>query len=1068
MVSYADSISKLASLQTEALKWKCGPIAINVATKLNDDTLKEINLTQTVGYKNKRVPNPDKRSDANCYWLPTFFNQNEETFRIKHIYPIFVRACRDAGFKVTPSYDPKTKYVTFKCFRGKYHDEEKSKEYVASRPRNVRCPDKAPVPRGRKTQRPIKGDENNDTKCDFRFVVYWDEVKQRWFLPHQQGGCKDHCGHMHVNPSLIRLHSKHAIATDELKVAKDALNSKISATATAQLIKTRTGEELEWQQVQYLKTKDKNDLVMNAKGAQATAVDRLFANLRNDPEKSFVALFAESDKSGLLTIKTKKVNANGAETIEAFEGSLDDVTDSPQKFAETLRGNLTNSKTGQVLLAIAWTTDKARRKFDMFPEFMGGDDTEDTNSEERPLYTLLGKDNNNQSFAHTWCFMPSKAQWAFSWIFKHAVPTLHPGTAPMRVVKITTDADAQETRAVESVVGRAELCSKVIKIFPKAKHGWCGWHRINRNFTNDPKYKSMLAAAKNSSIFTRVEIDVVVRWLWYFIKHYEDEKEIQFSLNLLDFYLKEEDQSNHFGVIEESVRAKVRVFVTKSFQEHGHKLFEASFTGMTLGNVTTSINEAEHRAIKKHTSGPRPQDDIAESADKINEIFDSKENRKAKQVAFDATSTFGKAEDRDKNVAGLTDYVNKLLCRECYTEAPRHCGFRESENCFFVKRDYDKYDSTHQEDLDLPASVCQALSDQLDGHMKSVSKGDKKKIRELKEKLLGDKQGNLKEYGALLSEVMKYVIPRFERTRELKIISLPNGEFVLQCSCPVFEKFGHACRDMYFLLKRKPTLSDAKVRWHVGYGYHYGRHHVMSQHYQHIRDNIESKMPGIYITKEEVESIKSLYCIGAGDKEEEYFTRSHGKIYLRGKQNFWQTNAKKLPLELSQHFGAIDMQQCEEPCASEDTNGNGGAKSCSDVAKSGGMMAIPLGASQQVHHASSYQVPSQSQTLQEVDFGGTADYDTDDDADFHPTQGKDAYLDFLHMFQTCCKLANGNGQDGRAILERGLNNIKTELNDLNNGHSNFSEGGMGTMQATSRKRTHSRKAKASSPSRKRR
>ena len=105
-----------------------------------------------------------------------------------------------------------------------------------------------------------------------------------------------------------------------------------------------------------------------------------------------------------------------------------------------------------MLLAIAWTNDEARRKLDMYPEFMGGDDTEETNSEDRPLYTLMGKDNNNLSFGHTWCFMPSKAMWVFRWIFEHAVPLLHPGTAMKRVEVIASDADAQETRGPSKVL----------------------------------------------------------------------------------------------------------------------------------------------------------------------------------------------------------------------------------------------------------------------------------------------------------------------------------------------------------------------------------------------------------------------------------------------------------------------------------------------------------------------------------------------------------------------------------------------------------------------------------------
>jgi len=40
------------------------------------------------------------------------------------------------------------------------------------------------------------------------------------------------------------------------------------------------------------------------------------------------------------------------------------------------------SETEEILLAIAWSSDESCQKIDMYPEIMGADDTEETNSEE--------------------------------------------------------------------------------------------------------------------------------------------------------------------------------------------------------------------------------------------------------------------------------------------------------------------------------------------------------------------------------------------------------------------------------------------------------------------------------------------------------------------------------------------------------------------------------------------------------------------------------------------------------------------------------------------------------------
>ena len=70
---------------------------------------------------------------------------------------------------------------------------------------------------------------------------------------------------------------------------------------------------------------------------------------------------------------------------------------------------------------------------------------------------------------------------------------------------------------------------------------------------------------------------------------------------------------------------------------------------------------------------------------------------------------------------------------------------------------------------------------------------------------------------------MKYIIPRFVRTRAVELKKLPDGTWVLVCSCGLFKMMGYACRHMYKVLKRDPKTSDAIVRWQNGYGEDYGR-----------------------------------------------------------------------------------------------------------------------------------------------------------------------------------------------------------------------------------------------------
>ena len=385
---------------------------MTIAKSLSDDTPHTIDITPTIGHA-KRVP-PDRfRDDSNCYWLLPHMNINDEAFRKNKLYPIILRACQHAGFHARCNYSQKDGgKIIVTCLRSRYKD--KSKKDPSNKPSKSRggsrslCPNKEDE------------DEDNQKSCNFKFSVYWDERIKRWFVPHLQSGNIHHCGHFHLDPSLIRMPSHVAVNAEELQIAKDALESNISPSATQSLVQTRTDANLEVHQLSYLKRKvDRDNLIMNGASNVETVADRLVSWLTSDPTKSFILLFAENDpNSGLLKIKKRKQHMNNAVVVESFLDDLGDATETPLQYAASMRikSDLVHSASGEILLACAWTNDNARRKFDMFPEFMGGDDTDETNSEERPLYTLCGKDNENKAFAHTWCFMPSKAQWAYSFI----------------------------------------------------------------------------------------------------------------------------------------------------------------------------------------------------------------------------------------------------------------------------------------------------------------------------------------------------------------------------------------------------------------------------------------------------------------------------------------------------------------------------------------------------------------------------------------------------------------------------------------------------------------------------
>ena len=58
--------------------------------------------------------------------------------------------------------------------------------------------------------------------CPFRFNLYWDESKSRWYLPSQQRGCSEHKGHVKLAPAQVSVQSK-AVGPDAIKLAEQAI-----------------------------------------------------------------------------------------------------------------------------------------------------------------------------------------------------------------------------------------------------------------------------------------------------------------------------------------------------------------------------------------------------------------------------------------------------------------------------------------------------------------------------------------------------------------------------------------------------------------------------------------------------------------------------------------------------------------------------------------------------------------------------------------------------------------------------------------------------------------------------
>ena len=341
--------------------------------------------------------------------------------------------------------------------------------------------------------------------CPFTFGVYWHPIVQRWFIPKQQSGCVKHCGHLKRTSDQVRIGKNHVPSKDQ-KLMHDLLSSHFVAPAVSTVIYNRSGIDLEPYQIYDMHKTLKDSIFLNQRpgfrkenghNARPTAADSLLANLDANPRASYIVLYGDYD-SNLLTIRRRSKISKKATQFFPYEGnSVDDLHlidektlhnqpavsvnadvyestvhsseladedgDSAEVFADKVRSSLNITGSGLILLAIAWTNDQARRRFGMFPEFTAADVTEGTNSEKRPLMMMGAKDSNNNSFIHTWSFLPSQSRWVFDWFFGSAVPALHHPSTLSRISLIRADQSREECSAIQALCGLG-------KTYPNAVH----------------------------------------------------------------------------------------------------------------------------------------------------------------------------------------------------------------------------------------------------------------------------------------------------------------------------------------------------------------------------------------------------------------------------------------------------------------------------------------------------------------------------------------------------------------------------------------------------------------------
>jgi len=255
-----------------------------------------------------------------------------------------------------------------------------------------------------------------------------------------------------------------------------------------------------------------------------------------------------------------------------------------------------------------------------------------------------------------------------------------------------------------------------------------------------------------------------------------------------------------------------------------------------MGNTTSNASESENSSMKVTVDGPRPNDSLDVSFQKIGQVKTRRERRKDQkdQAQLEALPT--KIGDQERTVEGWTPFTNKGVHKK-HDERVIYVSCCVNNNKFLVKRDCPAEEWTGDE----------VQPSFIDMTAQGIS-----------------------------NSTSEWCRPKFERTRTVTLIFC-GGILKAVCDCPVNRSYKWCCRHICHLLKRKPQLLDASTRWWNHCTVHFdGPSKEFDAAVQKI---LSPETNRVFVEREDLREIK-------WDRNLDYFNRSLGCMKLRG-PSFW-------------------------------------------------------------------------------------------------------------------------------------------------------------------------------------
>ena len=486
----------------------------------------------------------------------------------------------------------------------------------------------------------IKGNRSSTYKCKclFNISIMFDHSSSRWFLKRKRSKSSDvlyHTNHIYINPSHLEI-NKNNIPNHVKENILSLIHSGTPITYINHIVKSQYGINVDYQTIYRMRDNQINDLLksLSASDPSGAPVDNLINIFKRTENVSFVYVLHKYN-SGFVTYRKNRNqrDLHNTQNSSSFCGTS----------THNWRDELKLKHSNDILVAFAWAHDDEIRATEMFPEFLGADVTFGVNRQRRELLLVVGIDGRNRTFTSFRCFIPSKQEQVYTWIFNEAMPHL----LSNNVLKFNQCISTDNELSLNFAVGTSVFSNK--DSFKNSKLRLDCYHFYRKVWLE----KVVLKCRNNSS--AKKVLNVMNRWILTWFKTLETKEEIEISHNLLKYYLSTKQSLIGDAATEEATTLVKKIISQQKFLLHPY--FKNIATFDFIGD---SIVESANFNLKKGPISVNNNMDIACSA--LTQVK-ATEKKSSKEIVKSAKKiNVSKIWTISKTSKYLTDYAEGIAC----------------------------------------------------------------------------------------------------------------------------------------------------------------------------------------------------------------------------------------------------------------------------------------------------------------------------------------------------------------------------------------------------------------------